>query len=71
VVRVLRSKSLFRFYGPDLQNEAASFEEEFARYVGAGYALAVSSGTNALSVALSALGVGPGTSSSLPISGSL
>jgi dTDP-4-amino-4,6-dideoxygalactose transaminase len=60
VVRVLRSKSLFRFYGPDLQNEAASFEEEFARYMGAGYALAVSSGTNALSVALSALGVGPG-----------
>ena len=60
VVRVLRSKSLFRFYGADLQNEAKKFEEEFAQSTGARYALAVSSGTNALSVALSALGVGPG-----------
>jgi len=31
VVRVLRSKSSFRFYGPDLQKEAETFEEEFAR----------------------------------------
>jgi 8-amino-3,8-dideoxy-alpha-D-manno-octulosonate transaminase len=58
--RVLRSKSLFRFYGTDLQNEANYFEREFAEFMGARYALAVSSGTNALSVALSALGVGPG-----------
>jgi 8-amino-3,8-dideoxy-alpha-D-manno-octulosonate transaminase len=60
VVRVLRSKSLFRFYGVDLQKEAEKFEEEFARCMAARYALAVSSGTNAISVALSALGVGPG-----------
>jgi dTDP-4-amino-4,6-dideoxygalactose transaminase len=59
-VRVLRSKSLFRFYGLDPQHEAEKFEEEFARFLGARHALAVSSGTNALSVALSALGVGPG-----------
>jgi 8-amino-3,8-dideoxy-alpha-D-manno-octulosonate transaminase len=60
VVRVLRSKSLFRFYGADLQRETQKFEEEFAAFMGARYALAVSSGTNALSVALAALGVGPG-----------
>jgi len=34
VVRVLRSKSLFRFYGADLQNEAKKFEEEFAQSMG-------------------------------------
>ncbi len=60
VVRVLRSKSLFRFYGTDLQYETQKFEEEFAAFMGARYALAVASGTNALSVALSALAVGPG-----------
>ncbi len=60
VVRVLRSKSLFRYYGLDLQHEADKFEEEFARFMGTRFALAVGSGTSALSVALSALGVGPG-----------
>ena len=59
-LRVLRSKSLFRYYGVDLQKETEKFEEEFARAVGARHALAVASGTGALSVALTALGVGPG-----------
>jgi dTDP-4-amino-4,6-dideoxygalactose transaminase len=59
-VRVLRSRSLFRFYGVDLQNETEQFEQEFARAVGVKHALAVGSGTGALSVALSAHGVAPG-----------
>jgi 8-amino-3,8-dideoxy-alpha-D-manno-octulosonate transaminase len=59
-LRVLRSRSLFRYYGIDLQKETEKFEEEFARAVGVRHALAVASGTGALSVALSALGVGPG-----------
>ncbi len=59
-VRVLRSRSLFRYYGVDLKNETDQFEAEFASAVGVKHVLAVSSGTNALSVALSALGVGPG-----------
>jgi dTDP-4-amino-4,6-dideoxygalactose transaminase len=59
-VRVLRSRSLFRYYGVDLQKETEKFEEEFARAVGVRQALGVASGTSALSVALSALGVGPG-----------
>ena len=42
--------------GPFVQE----FEEKFAAYTGAGHALATSSGTTALHVALAALGVGPG-----------
>jgi dTDP-4-amino-4,6-dideoxygalactose transaminase len=59
-IRVLRSRSPFRYYGVDLQRETEAFEREFREFVGSQYALAVSSGTGALSVALSALGVGPG-----------
>ncbi len=60
VLRVVRARSMFRYYGVDLQNEVENFESEFAQFVGARHALAVGSGTGALSVALSALGVGPG-----------
>jgi len=42
--------------GPDV----AQFETEFAQYVGAGHAISVASGTDALHLALRALGIGPG-----------
>lgn len=63
VLQVLRSKSLFRYYGPDPQNPpamVATLEREAAALMGARYALAVTSGSAALEVALGALGVGPG-----------
>jgi 8-amino-3,8-dideoxy-alpha-D-manno-octulosonate transaminase len=59
-MRVLSARSPFRYYGINLQGEVAGFEEEFARFLGTRHAVAVSSGTGALHVALSALGVGPG-----------
>jgi dTDP-4-amino-4,6-dideoxygalactose transaminase len=59
-LRVLKSRSLFRYYGVDLQGETQAFEDEFASFLGASHALAVNSGTAALHTALSALGVGPG-----------
>jgi dTDP-3-amino-3,4,6-trideoxy-alpha-D-glucose transaminase len=40
--------------------EVSAFEEEFARYLGAGHVVGVANGTEALTIALRALGVGPG-----------
>jgi 8-amino-3,8-dideoxy-alpha-D-manno-octulosonate transaminase len=65
-VRVLRSRSPFRYYGVDLQGEVEAFEAEFATFLGIDYCLAVNSGTGALHVALSALGVGPGREVIIP-----
>jgi dTDP-4-amino-4,6-dideoxygalactose transaminase len=42
--------------GPFVEN----FEEEFASYIGARYAIGVSSGTSALELALKVAGIGPG-----------
>lgn len=38
----------------------AEFEEKFAKYIGVKHAIAVSTGTDALHIALRALGIGPG-----------
>ena len=40
--------------------EVAAFEEEWAQHLGAGHAVGVANGTEALTIALRALGVGPG-----------
>ncbi len=60
VTGVLRARSPFRFYGLNPQKQVESFEKEIAQFLGVKHALAVSSGTGALHVALAALNVGPG-----------
>ncbi|MBU0673748.1 MAG: DegT/DnrJ/EryC1/StrS family aminotransferase [Proteobacteria bacterium] len=63
ILEVLETGVLFRYEFPEQRRgvyKVRSFEENFARYCGVGYAQAVTSGTAALKVALAALGVGPG-----------
>jgi dTDP-4-amino-4,6-dideoxygalactose transaminase len=54
VTRVLDSQKYI--LGP----EVAAFEEEFAAYCGAPHAVGVANGTDAITIALRAMGVGPG-----------
>jgi dTDP-4-amino-4,6-dideoxygalactose transaminase len=49
-----------------LGGEVAAFEEEFARYSGVGHCVGVANGTDALELALRALGIGPGDEVVLP-----
>ena len=66
VTEVLKSQSLYRFYGPDFKDITGSFESELARYEGRRYALALTSGTAALHTALVGLKVRPGDEVILP-----
>ncbi len=65
-IKVLEARSPYRYYGEDMLYEVDNFEKEMAEYVGTKYAIAVASGSTALTVALLALGVGPGTEVILP-----
>lgn len=63
VLDVMESGYLSRYGNPDdprFKRKVLQLEEEFARFTGAGHALALSSGTGSLWTALSALGIGPG-----------
>src|SRR5208337_5100932 len=59
-MQVLKARSPFRFYGLDLQRCAERLEAAYCQRLQRKYAIAVNSGTAALSLALAALGVGPG-----------
>lgn len=66
VQRVIRAKSPFRFYGPNVVGMADLLEEQFRTRLNRGWALATGSCTSALYVALSALGIGSGDEVLLP-----
>jgi 8-amino-3,8-dideoxy-alpha-D-manno-octulosonate transaminase len=66
VTRVLLARSPFRYYGHDLQHCAEALEAAYRKRLNRQYALGVNSGTAALSIALSALDVGPGDEVLLP-----
>lgn len=61
VLEVLRSKRLYRYYGPNPgPSKVAELEQNFAEFMHAGYSQAVTSGTAALLCALRGIGAGPG-----------
>jgi dTDP-4-amino-4,6-dideoxygalactose transaminase len=61
VLDVLRSKRLFRYYGPTKgPSRVDALEAAFAEHMGTAYATAVSCGSASLIASLAAFGVGPG-----------
>ena len=66
VNKVLLARSPFQFYGPDLQHTVKQLEAAYRQRLGRVFALAVNSGTAALSIALNAMDVGPGDEVLLP-----
>jgi 8-amino-3,8-dideoxy-alpha-D-manno-octulosonate transaminase len=68
ILQVLENRQPFRWYGPGSRppQKVAAFERELAVRMRTRFALAVTSGTAALSTALAALQVGPGDEVILP-----
>jgi 8-amino-3,8-dideoxy-alpha-D-manno-octulosonate transaminase len=67
VLEVLRSKRLFRYYGPNSGgSKVDEFERVFSAYMGTTHAVAVSSGSASLVCGLAAIGVGPGDEVIIP-----
>src|SRR5687768_587127 len=60
VLQVMREQQFI--LGPDVK----TFEDAFANFLGAGYAIGVGNGFDALMLALKAVGVGPGDEVILP-----
>ncbi|MFE3273571.1 DegT/DnrJ/EryC1/StrS family aminotransferase [Nocardia sp. NPDC059239] len=61
-LRALRSHLYFRYdHRPHHETECAQFEAELCHYFGSGHALATSSGTTALALAIMASGIEPGS----------
>ena len=60
LIKVIKARSPFRYYGPDIQNMVKNFEKGICDKFGVKHALGVTSCTASLIVALKAAGVGPG-----------
>ena len=60
VKQVLKSKSLFRYHGPNLLYKTDEFESNLKKYLGVKYVLACSNGGSAIKLCCIANGIGPG-----------
>lgn len=63
--KLFETKKLFRYQG-EVETECARFEKNFSSYLGRGSSLVLSTGTNALVLALQVLGVKPGDEVIIP-----
>lgn len=63
---LFKSKKFFRYQGPGVETQTSLFEKEFSALIGVPFSLAVTSGTNALTLALEVLGVGEGDEVIIP-----
>ncbi len=66
ITQVIKGRSPFRYYGPQLGHMVDRLEDAFSKRIGRKYALGMGSGTGALLAAFGALGVGPGDEVLLP-----
>lgn len=60
IKKIFESRKLFRYQGKGVPTHCSEFEREFAEYIGMRHALFVTSGTNALVLALRGLGLKKG-----------
>lgn len=66
ITEVIKRKSPFRYYGVDVAGKAEEFEGRVCERLGRKFALASSSGTSALIIALVAAGIGSGDKVIIP-----
>lgn len=66
IAKVINTKKLFRYQGEGIDTECFKFENEFSQYLNIPHSLLLSSGTNALVVALFVNGIGPGDEVLIP-----
>lgn len=59
-IEVIRSKSLFRYDGPNLLRITEKFENNLKNFLGIEYVIACSSGASALKMCCVSLGIGFG-----------
>lgn len=69
VTEVLKTKTLFRHYGPTTPHMVDDFEKEARKNIGAQYALAMATGSGAYFCAINALGIGCGDEVIIPAYG--
>lgn len=60
VKKIIKSKSLFRYHGPNLQYKTDEFEKEMAKYLNVKYVLACANGGAAIKLACIGAGIEPG-----------
>ena len=63
---LFKTRKFFRYQGPGIETQSSLFEKEFSQLIGMPFSLAVTSGTNALTLALEVMGVGEGDEVIIP-----